>query len=110
MGFLSKAFSFVKKALGFGLIKKALDWLLKPDFDNSIDSIKVMRQGSNNDLPVVYGRQKVGGVIVHKYVTDFDGGAKNDTLNLIVAFCEGEIEEIEELFFDDVSENDPKYT
>lgn len=109
MGLLSKVWKSVKKLsnfLGLGIPNRVSDWM-KQDVDNT--PIKVMRQGSNNAIPVIYGRQKVGGTIVHKYVTDKSGGADNDTLHLIVAFAEGFIEEIEEVFFDDVSENDPKY-
>ena len=109
MGLLSKAFSFVKKALGFDLLKKALDWLIDIDVDNGTRAIQVMREGSNNDIPVIYGEQLVGGIVVHKYVTDQSGGAKNDTLNLIVAFAEGEIESIDTLYFDDVPETDLKF-
>lgn len=109
MGLLSKVFKVVKKALGFDLLKKALDWLIDIDVDNGTRAIQVMREGSNNDIPVIYGEQLVGGVVVHKYVTDQSGGAKNDTLNLIVAFAEGEIESIDTLYFDDVPETDPKF-
>ena len=106
MGLLSSLF----KVIGVILkpLKKVFDFLA-PDIKQDTRAIQVMREGSNHSIPVVYGRQKAGGIIVHKYVTDREGGAKNDTLNLIVAFAEGEIEGIEELFFDDVSENDPKF-
>lgn len=109
MGLLSKFIEITKKQLNvfsLGANSRILGFF---EQDESYSAITVQRQGSNNSIPVVYGRQKVGGIIVHKYVTDRQGGAKNDTLNLIVAFSEGFIEEIEELFFDDVSENDPKY-
>lgn len=111
MGLLSKAFKAVRKLsnfLGLGIPNKIDDWM-NPDIDSGVQSIKVMREGSNNDIPVVYGEQLVGGVIVHKYVTDQSGGAKNDTLNLIVAFSEGEIESIDTIYFDDVPETDPKF-
>ena len=111
MGLLSKAFKAIRKLsnfLGLGIPNKIDDWM-NPDIDTGIQSIKVMREGSNKDIPVVYGEQMVGGVIVHKYVTDESGGAKNDTLNLIIAFSEGEIESIDTLYFDDISENDPKF-
>lgn len=111
MGLLSKVFKAVRKLsnfLGLGIPDKIDDWLT-PDTNIGVEAIKVQRDGSNHNIPVVYGRQKVGGIVVHKYVTDQDGGAKNDTLHLIVVFCEGEIEEIEEVFFNDISENDPKY-
>ena len=106
MGLLSSLF----KVIGVILkpLKNVFDFLA-PDIKQDTRAIQVMREGSNNDTPVVYGRQKVGGIVIHKYVTDRDGGAKNDTLNLIVEFAEGEIESIEELFFDDVSESDPKF-
>lgn len=108
MGLLGDVFKVLKSV--FMPVLDVLDWLAPSIPGQDRTALSVQREGSNVNLPVVYGEgQKVGGIIVHKYVTDQDGGAKNDTLNLIVAFCEGEIEEIGTLYFDDVSETDPKF-
>ena len=70
----------------------------------------VEKQGSDNPIPVVYGTRRIGGIKVHKYVTDASGGAENEYLHLIVPLCEGTIDSIVEVFFDGVSENDAKWT
>ena len=101
--------SFIGRAFKkfFSLIPTILDWLT-PDAPDR-QGLTISRDGSNLAIPVVYGRQKVGAIKVHKYVTDASGGATNEFLHLICVFCEGEIEAIDEIFFDDISENDPRF-
>jgi hypothetical protein len=89
--------------------KKILSWLVPtPDTPNA-QAVTVEKQGSDHAIPIVYGTRRIGGIKVHKYVTDADGGAKNEFLHLIVVFCEGPIEAISELYFDGVSEVDPRW-
>lgn len=103
MGFLKSLF----KVLTFGLFSKVLDWLApKPP---GKQGIKIERQGSDQTVPVVYGLHEIGGIKVHKYVSDTPNEAWNDLLHLIVVFCEGEVDAIEEIFFDGISENDEKF-
>ena len=110
MGLLSKAFKSLRKLgnfLSLGVVKKTEEWLFPGAPPKA--ALTIDRQGSDKTIPVVYGQQKVGAIKVHKFVTDGKGGAKNEFLHLICVFCEGEIEEIGELFFGDLSENDKQF-
>ena len=95
----------VDKALG-----AVVDWL-SPDIPEAPDPTReTMVQGGVTKLPVIYGTQKVGAKII--YAGTYDGDRdddKNDVLTVVAAFCEGPIAEIEEVFFDDVSEHDDRF-
>lgn len=110
MGFFSKAWKSLRKLsnfLGLGIPNKIHDWL-KPDLPPA-QAVMVEKQGSDIPIPVVYGTRKVGSIKIHKYVTDAPGGAANEYLHLIAVLCEGDIDAIQEVFFDGVSENDAKW-
>ena len=76
-----------------------------PDYSaNSADSaqsintgILINKSGTNNPIPVVYGRRKVGGSRVY-VSTD---GTSNEYLYIAMVFAEGEINAFKELRFDD---------
>ncbi len=90
-------------------VRKVVGWLFKmPDMPDAA-AVMVEKQGSDHPIPVVYGNRKIGVIKVHKYVTDLSGGAQNELLHLICVLCEGEIDAIEEVFFDGVSENDQRW-
>jgi len=104
-GRMFKAIRKLSNFLGLGIPDK-IDELFIPK-EPSKKALKVPRQGSSQPIPVVYGTQLVGGITVHKYVTD--GSSKNRFLNVIVVFCEGEIDAFEEFFFNGVSWNDKRF-
>ncbi len=49
-------------------------------------------------IPVIYGRQRVGG----NYVYMKPSGGNNEILHSVLALCEGEIDAIEKMYFNDV--------
>lgn len=106
MGFFSDIIKGIGKLFN-AVLEPLLGWLMpKPP---AKQGLKVDRQGSDQPIPIVYGTQKVGAVKVHKYVTDQAGGAKNEFLHLICVFAEGEVDAIEEIFFNGISENDSQW-
>lgn len=106
MGIFSKVW---KTFNPFRHIKKILNWIIPtPDLPET-QAVIVEKQGSDNPIPVVYGSRKIGGIKIFKHVTDQSGGADNELLHLIVVLCEGPIDAIQEVFFDGVSENDPRW-
>lgn len=107
MGLLSFVGRLVKAV--FSIIPAITDWLIPAADAPDRRGLTVSRDGSDLPIPVVYGRQKVGAIKVHKYVTNQSGGVENEFLHLICVFCEGEIESIDEIFFDDISENDSRF-
>lgn len=81
--------------------KKALDWLL-PEIDDN-RGVLIQKEGTNNPYPVVYGEATVPAVKIFKLPHNESGGAKNEYLNLICVFCEGEVQNIEEIYFNDIA-------
>jgi hypothetical protein len=63
------------------------------------------KQGTLEYIPVVYGKRMVSGTRV--FVST--NGENNKYLYLAVVLCEGEIESIDEVFFDDVLSTDKMY-
>jgi len=54
-------------------------------------------QGNTNSLPVIYGERRVGGTPIFYEVT----GDANEYLHMVIAICEGEIESIENIYFNE---------
>lgn len=112
-------FGFVKKIIGavFGFVKKIFSWLVNIPDPEDPRGLEIKREGSNQALPVVYGKRLVGGVVVHKWVTDSITGLsgiksenrKNAYLHQIVAFCHGEIDAYERFLFNGVPSTDGRY-
>ncbi|MCO7225780.1 phage tail protein [Pleionea sp. CnH1-48] len=101
---LKKALNITSLGL-FGAIekfrKKLESWLFP---EEEPQGITVEKSGTDHAIPVVYGRRKVPAIKVFKATTDAEGGARNEFLHLICVFCEGEVELIENIFFNDISE------
>lgn len=106
MGLLSKIWGGIKKIF-LNPLGKLFDWL-KPDVPPK-DAVKIPREGSDNPVPVVYGKALVGGVKVHKWVSDIPSGMKRGYLHIIVSWCVGEIDGIEKVYFDDKNALDPDF-
>lgn len=60
--------------------------------------VLIQTQGSNVNIPVVYGYRKIGSTVVFAET----GAANNKYLWVAYVFCEGAIEGVRELFIDDV--------
>lgn len=109
MGFFSKIWKGVKRVTGITALLKGIKKWLTPDVEGK-KAFEVQRSGSNHRIPIVYGTDgKVGGIAVDRNVTDAPGGAENEFFSVLYVFCYGEIEAFQEFFFNDVSENDPKW-
>jgi len=67
--------------------------------------IMIDKQGTLEHLPVVYGTRMIAGTRV--FVTT--NGENNKYLYIAIALCEGEIDSIGEVFFDDVLATDEMY-
>ena len=61
------------------------------------DGVLVQRQGSNVNIPVVYGMRKVGGIVTYAET----GSSNNQYLWVAYVFSEGLVEGLRELFIDD---------
>ena len=57
----------------------------------SSSQILINKSGNNEPIPVVYGRQRVGGVRAFIETTNGSGAAGNNVLNLVIVVAEGEV-------------------
>jgi len=53
--------------------------------------ILINKSGNNEPIPVVYGRQRVGGVRAFIETTNGSGGSGNNILNMVIVLAEGEV-------------------
>ena len=77
----------------------------------SRSNVLVNKQSNNDPIYTLYGRQRMGGTRVFVEASngsgavqgiDAEGNATNTThLNMVIAMCEGEITDIEQLYFND---------
>ncbi len=85
------------------VVNDFIGWLLPipdvPEFGASeqVRGVLINKQSNNAQIPVVYGRRKVG--ITRVFVES--SGSDNEYLYIAGVVCEGEIQEIEEIYLDD---------
>jgi len=86
------------------VVSSFISWLIPmpeiPDFDTNAETEKgvLLNKSSNNaQIPIVYGRRQVG--ITRVFLET--SGTDNNYLYMAGVLCEGEIEEIEEVYIDD---------
>ncbi len=69
--------------------------------------VNIEKSGTNQGVPIIYGYiAKAPSIKIFKVTTDKSGGAKNEYLHFICVFCVGEIEEIGDIYFNDVCETE----
>ena len=80
-----------------------IGWLIPtpdlPDFDTPEEErgVLINKQSNNAPIPLVYGRRQIG--ITRVFVES--SGSDNQYLYMAGVLCEGEIEEVEQIFIDD---------
>ena len=72
---------------------------------NENTGILIDKQGTLEEIPVVYGTRKISGIRVFVDTT----GDNNRYLYIALILCEGEIEAIDEIFIDGVLSTDPMF-
>jgi predicted nucleic acid-binding Zn-ribbon protein len=105
MGFISDFFKGITGAIG-----DVIGWLVgieEPNIDDQSRGALVNKQSNIEPIPVIYGQRKVGGTRVF---VSTGGSKKNEYLYIALALCEGEVEEIGEVYINDVLSTDAKYS
>ena len=105
MGFLSDVFKSITGAIG-----DVIGWLVgieEPNIDDQNRGALVNKQSNIEPIPVIYGQRKVGGTRVF---VSTGGAKKNEYLYIALALCEGEVEEIGDVYINDVLSTDSKYS
>jgi predicted phage tail protein len=105
MGFFSKVFDFVGD-----IFNEVVEWFVDipdvPQYDNQAQGVLLNKQSNLAQIPVVYGRRKIGGTRVFVETS----GSDNEYLYVCLVLCEGEIESIDEVYINDVLSTDSKYS
>jgi predicted nucleic acid-binding Zn-ribbon protein len=105
MGFLSDLVKGITGAIG-----DVIGWLVgieEPGIDDQSRGALVNKQSNIEPIPVIYGQRKVGGTRVF---VSTGGAKKNEYLYIALALCEGEVEEIGDVYINDVLSTDSKYS
>ncbi len=109
-GFAAGAAGVIAGGLSSLVIGAAVGYGLKATFDYVMDSMMedlsvdtmggrtVTKKDSTATRKIVYGTVRTGGTIVYQE----NSGTENEFLHNVVVFSEGEINEISEIYFDDV--------
>ena len=85
------------------VVTSFIGWLIPtpdiPDFETPEEEkgVLINKQSNNAQIPIVYGRRQVG--ITRVFLES--SGSDNQYLYMAGVVCEGEIEEIEEIYIDD---------
>lgn len=109
---IGKIFKGIGKIIG-GIVKavvsvvsSVIDFVLNPfmmpdapgaDQAQREDGVLLQRQGSNVNIPVVYGMRRVGGIVTYAET----GSTNNQYLWVAYVLSEGEIEGLRDLYIDD---------
>jgi hypothetical protein len=99
---VSSVFSAVGNAIG-GVFGGLVPDVGIPDLGNidpgaSADGVKITKNGTNLDIPVIYGFRRVGGRIIFAETN----GDSNKYLYVVYVICEGEIEGVKRVLIQDV--------
>ena len=81
------------------------DWVGKPPapvINEVVEPTRKTIAGANSPVPIIYGRDRVFGKVVAVHVDEADQGM----MVVVYAFCQGEVEEVEQVFVDGVAVTD----
>lgn len=100
----SAVVNVVKKVVNVvtSVVGEVISWFIpipdQPNLENESRGALVNKQSNIEQIPVIYGQRRVGGTIVFVETS----GSSNTYLYLCLVLCEGEIEEIGDIYIDDV--------
>ena len=104
VGFFSKIF---KKVIG--VIGDVVSWLTgveESEINDYQQGTLINKQSNVEPLPVIYGERKIGGTRV--FIAS--SGSNNTYLYIVLALCEGEVNQIGDVYINDVVSTDTKYS
>jgi len=95
------------------LLKKIISWFIPEQKQAKQQTgTNVTKASSDTHIKVIYGTRKTEGTIVFMNTTnpDDDDDVKNDLLHVIIIWCEGGVESIDDILLNDISITDSKFT
>ena len=99
----------VAGAVVSGVVGQALaDEPEQPDFGSNsvVKGLLLNKQANDAAIPVIYGSRRIGGTRVLLETT----GTDNEYLHIVLAFSEGEIDSIENIYLNNVVSTDSRFT
>lgn len=107
--------AFAATAIGSFLIRLAISFVIGAVMQNRMKkkmeamqranrpSVMVNTASNNESIPVAYGRTRIGGNRLFTESTNGAGNANiNSHLNMIFSLCEGKVNDLEQVWFDDL--------
>jgi hypothetical protein len=96
------------------LIDVAITWAIgevltsdvEKDIDKRYSGTLLNKQSNNAQIPAIYGQRRAGGT--RSFMAT--GGTDNAYLYLVLVLCEGEIQEIGDVYINDVISTDARYS
>lgn len=95
-----------------GLLKKIISWFIPEQKQVKQQTGTNLTKASSDDhIKIIYGTRETQGTIVFMNVTNpnDDDDIKNDLLHMVIVWCEGGIESIDDLLLNKISINDSKF-
>ena len=95
-----------------GLLKKIISWFIPEQKQAKQQTGTNLTKASSDDhIKIIYGTRETKGTIVFMDVTNPNDGddIKNDLLHIVIVWCEGGIESIDDLLLNGISINDSKF-
>jgi hypothetical protein len=93
-----------------GIVGEIVSWFIDipdaGDFANQQQGFLVNKESNIASIPVVYGERKIGGTRVFVSTS----GSNNQYLYIVLVLCEGEIQAIGDVYFNDVISTDAKFS
>jgi predicted phage tail protein len=93
-----------------GIVGEIVSWFIDipdaDDFANQQQGFLVNKESNIASIPIVYGERKIGGTRVFVSTS----GSNNQYLYIVLVLCEGEIQAIEDVYFNDVISTDAKFS
>jgi len=109
MGWISDAWDAVTDFAG-DIVDTVVDWFVDipepPKADEAQKGTLLNKQSNLAGIPVIYGQRKIGGTRVFVETS----GTDNTYLYICLVLCEGEVEEIGDIYINDVLSSDAKYS
>ncbi len=103
--FIGKAFDFVGDVFG-----EVVSWFVDipepPTYEDNYRGTLLNKQSNLAQIPIIYGRRKIGGTRVFVETS----GADNEYLYICLVLCEGEIEAIDDVYINDIVSTDSKFS
>lgn len=95
-----------------GLLKKIISWFIPEQKQTKQQTgTNLTKASSDHHVKVIYGTRKTEGTIVFMNTTNpvDDDDVKNDLLHIIIVWCEGGVESVDDILLNDISITDSKF-